>query len=59
MVGLPPAVGNTAVMELLKNPIIKNQDNKLHCTDVDGLVKQASYYRKMQKIELARRDNKR
>lgn len=59
MVGLPAATGNTAVMELLKNPIIKNQDNKLLCTDVDGLVKQASYYRKMQKIELARRDNKR
>jgi CRP-like cAMP-binding protein len=59
MVGLPPATGNTAVMELLKNSIIKNIDNKLHCTDVDGLVKQASYYRKMQKIELARRDNKR
>jgi CRP-like cAMP-binding protein len=59
MVGLPPAVGNGAVMELLKNPIIKNVDNKLHCTDVDGLVKQASYFRKMQKIELARRDNKR
>ena len=59
MVGLAPAVGNTAVMELLKNSIIKNVDNKIHCTDVDGLVKQASYFRKMQKIELARRDAKR
>lgn len=60
MVGLPPAVGNTAIVELLKNPIIKNQDNKIFCTDVDALAKQASFYRKMQKIELAKRDaNKR
>ncbi len=59
MVGLPPAVGNTAVMELLKSPIIKNIDNRIVCTDVEGLSKQASFYRKMQRIELAKRENKR
>jgi len=59
MVGLSAADGNTAVVDLLKNPVIKSVNNKIICTDVDALVKQASFYRKMQRIELAKRDVRR
>jgi len=55
MVGLPAAAANTAVMELLKSPAIKTMENKIYCTDIEELSKNASYYRKMQKIELAKR----
>jgi len=55
MVGLSAAQANMAVMELLKSPIIKTIENRIYCTDIEELTKQASYYRKMQKIELNKR----
>lgn len=56
MVGLSPVEANTAVIELLKSPCIKTIDNKILCTDIDELSRSASYYRKMQKMELSRRE---
>jgi CRP-like cAMP-binding protein len=56
MVGLPAAAANAAVVELLKSPAIKTLENRIYCTDIDELAKSAAYYRKMQKVELARRD---
>jgi len=55
MVGMPMAEGKQALRELLKNSRIKALDNKIHVTDIEEVDKQAKYYRKMQKIERARR----
>lgn len=56
MVGLPPADGNIVIRKLLENNKIRVIDNKISVTDVSEVVKQTEYYRKMQKIERARRD---
>ena len=55
MVGLPPADGNLVLRKLLENQKIRVIDNKMNVTDVSDIVKQTEYYRKMQKIERARR----
>lgn len=59
MVGLPMAEGNTALRQLLQNSRIKSVDNKIVTTDVEEVLKQASYYRKMQRIENARKRQRR
>jgi CRP-like cAMP-binding protein len=56
MVGLPTAEGNLVIRKLLENPKIRVVDNKIALTDVSEVVKQTEYYRKMQKIERARRE---
>ncbi|MFZ5367837.1 MAG: Crp/Fnr family transcriptional regulator [Spirochaetota bacterium] len=56
MVGLPTAEGNMVIRKLLENPKIRVVDNKIALTDVSEVVKQTEYYRKMQKIERARRE---
>jgi len=56
MVGLPNAEGNMVIRKLLENPKIRVVDNKIALTDVSEVVKQTEYYRKMQKIERARRE---
>ncbi len=58
MVGLPSAEGNQAAREILKNNKIKAMDNRIFITDVAEVVKQAEYFRKMQKIERARREQR-
>ena len=58
MVGLPMAEGNQHMRELLKNSKIKAVDNKLHTTDLEEIQKQAHYYRKMQRIERSRREQR-
>ncbi len=55
MVGLPTADGNLVLRKLLENQKIRVVDNKMNLTDVSDIVKQTEYYRKMQKIERARR----
>jgi CRP-like cAMP-binding protein len=55
MVGLPTADGNLVLRKLLENQKIRVIDNKMNLTDVSDIVKQTEYYRKMQKIERARR----
>lgn len=56
MVGLPPADGNLVLRKLLENSKIRVMDNKVTVSDVSEVVKQTEYYRKMQKIERARRE---
>ncbi|GAB4224352.1 MAG: cyclic nucleotide-binding domain-containing protein [Spirochaetales bacterium] len=59
MVGLPMAEGNNALRSLLQNPRIKAVDNRIFTSDVEEILKQANYYRKMQRIEQARREQRR
>ncbi|MCX7948843.1 MAG: cyclic nucleotide-binding domain-containing protein [Treponemataceae bacterium] len=56
MVGLPLSEGNLVIHKLLENPKIRVVDAKIHVVDVSEIVKQTEYYRKMQKIERARRE---
>lgn len=58
MVGLPMAEGNQTVRELLKNTKVKAVDNRLYTTDIEEIDKQAKYYRKMERIEKARRESR-
>ncbi|POR05494.1 cAMP-binding protein [Alkalispirochaeta sphaeroplastigenens] len=58
MVGLPMAEGREAMRELLKNSRIKVIDDRIVISDRAEIDKQAKYYRKMQKIERARRQSR-
>ena len=58
MVGLPMVEGKVALRELLKNSRIKALDNRIHVTDVFEIDKQAKYYRKMQRLERQRREQR-
>jgi CRP-like cAMP-binding protein len=55
MVGLPIAEGNKAMRDLLQNAKIKTVENRIVTTDVAEILNQASYYRKLQKVEKIRR----
>ncbi|HUX50921.1 MAG TPA: cyclic nucleotide-binding domain-containing protein [Spirochaetia bacterium] len=59
MVGFPLSEGNIAVRDLLKDSKIKAVDNHILVSDVEDIEKQAGYYRKMQKIDRARREQRR
>ena len=59
MVGLPMSEGNQIVRELLKDSKIKAVDNKIYTSDIEEIEKQAKYYRKMERIEKARREQRR
>lgn len=59
MVGLPMAEGNNALRMLLQNPRIKAVDNRIFTSDVEEILKQANYYRKMQRIEQSRKEQRR
>ncbi len=54
MVGLNQQEGSKAVSELLSNKRFQALDNKIRCSDVDEIRKQAEYYRKMQHISRKR-----
>jgi CRP-like cAMP-binding protein len=56
MVGLPMNEGTLVLHKLLENNKIRLVDNKIVVTDLSEIEKQTEYYRKMQKIEKARRD---
>ncbi|TFG83637.1 MAG: cyclic nucleotide-binding domain-containing protein [Spirochaetales bacterium] len=56
MVGLPIAEGNLVVQQLLSNRLFRIVDNKINVMDMSEIVKQAEYYRKMQKIDKARKE---
>jgi CRP-like cAMP-binding protein len=56
MVGLPLAEGNKAMRELLQNPKIKTAENRIVSTNVVEILNQATYYRKLQKLEKIRRE---
>ncbi|TVQ19407.1 MAG: cyclic nucleotide-binding domain-containing protein [Spirochaetaceae bacterium] len=59
MVGLPMAEGNQIVRELLKNSKVKAVENRIFATDIEEIEKQAKYYRKMERIEKSRREQRR
>ena len=54
MAALEPAEGNHALREILRNPRFKVLDNRIYATDKEEIQKQASYFRKMQRIERSR-----
>jgi CRP-like cAMP-binding protein len=56
MVGLPMNEGTLVLHKLLENNKVRLVDNKIVVTDLSEIEKQTEYYRKMQKIEKARRD---
>jgi CRP-like cAMP-binding protein len=56
MVGLPVNEGNLVIHKLLENNKVRIADNKFVVLDVAEIVKQSEYYRKMQKIDKARKD---
>jgi hypothetical protein len=43
----------------MQNTKIKSVDNRIHCSDIAEVEKQAKYYRKMQKIEQSRKQQRR
>ncbi|MDX9801066.1 MAG: cyclic nucleotide-binding domain-containing protein [Spirochaetia bacterium] len=55
MVGLTKSDSNALITELFSNKKIKLIDNKIFTADTDEISKQANYFRKMEKIEQARR----
>ncbi|MBL8968742.1 MAG: cyclic nucleotide-binding domain-containing protein [Spirochaetaceae bacterium] len=56
MVGLPQGEGNLVVRKLLENNKFRLVENKFTVLDVTEIEKQTEYYRKMQKIERARKE---
>ena len=55
MVGLPKNEGSTTLRKLFENSKLKIVDNRIHVSDIEEIEKQTKYYRKMEKIEKARR----
>ncbi len=55
MVGLPADTGQVHMREFLKDPKFKVVENKLFCSDISELEKQAKYHRKMERISRMRR----
>lgn len=57
MVGMPVADGTLAVKKLLENKKVQITDDRFVVSDVTEIQKQVEYYRKMQKIDRARRES--
>jgi CRP-like cAMP-binding protein len=55
MVGLPKEELNLVLQKLFENSKVKIVDNHVYISDIEEIEKQAKYYRKMEKIEKARR----
>ncbi len=58
MVGMQTGEGNQYIRELLKNSKVKVIDNRMFTSDVAEVRKQADYFRRKQKRERAREENK-
>ncbi|MFP4383018.1 MAG: cyclic nucleotide-binding domain-containing protein [Spirochaetia bacterium] len=58
MVGMQTSEGNQHIRELLKNSKVKVIDNRMFTSDIAEIRKQAEYYRRKQKRERARQENK-
>jgi CRP-like cAMP-binding protein len=59
MVGLPMGEGMEAARQLLSNSKVRAMENRIYTSDVEEVDKQAKYYRKMQRIERARKSQRR
>ncbi len=57
MIGIPASDGNVVVQKLLENNKIRLVDNKFTVLDLSEIEKQCEYFKKMQKIERARRES--
>jgi hypothetical protein len=55
MVGLPPGDGGLVFRKMLENKKVQVMKDKIYVLEISEIVKQTEYYRKMQKIEKARR----
>jgi CRP-like cAMP-binding protein len=55
--GLPLKDGEMYLKKFFENRKLRVVDNKIFTTDVEDIIKQSEYYKKMQKIENARRDH--
>jgi CRP-like cAMP-binding protein len=58
MVGLSKEENNIVLQKMLENKKVRIENDKLHTTSMLEIFKQTEYYRKMHKIEKARRENK-
>jgi hypothetical protein len=58
MVGLPPAEGGLVLRKMMENKKIQIVSDKIYAVDVSEVTKQTEYFRKMQKIEKARRESR-
>ena len=56
MLGLPQGETNMVLRKMLENKNIQIVNNKIHATKMMEIIKQTDFYRKMQKIEKARKD---
>jgi CRP-like cAMP-binding protein len=54
MVGFSSSEGNVHVQKLLENSKMKLLDNRIHTTDVQEIVKQTEYFKRMENINKAR-----
>jgi CRP-like cAMP-binding protein len=57
MVGLPQGDGTLVLRKMMENKKIQILRDKIYVADVSEVGKQTEYYRKMQKIEKARRES--
>ncbi|MDR2159703.1 MAG: cyclic nucleotide-binding domain-containing protein [Treponema sp.] len=57
MVGLPQGDGTLVLRKMMENKNIQILKDKVYVAEVSEIVKQTEYYRKMQKIEKARRES--
>jgi len=57
MVGLAPKDANFILRKMLENQKIQIQQDKIHAVSVNEISKQTEFYRKMQKIEMARKES--
>jgi CRP-like cAMP-binding protein len=55
MVGLSSEKGNPTIRKMFENKKMVLADSKITTTDVEEIQKQSEYYKKMEKIERARR----
>jgi CRP-like cAMP-binding protein len=58
MAGLSREEGNMILLAMLENKKVRIENNKMHTTSMMEILKQAEHYRKMQKIEDARKEKK-
>lgn len=54
LVGFPMSTGSAVVQQLLQNKQFRIIENKIMVNDMMEIIKQAEYYKKMQKLERAR-----
>jgi CRP-like cAMP-binding protein len=58
MVGLPQAETNMILRKILENKKIRIENNKIATASINEILKQAEFYRKMQKIEKSRLESR-